>query len=208
MLLLSCELDNYDKGEGELSLMQADFVEAHADHNRYIDYVVTDEGERLSIGEEMTAKWVTTADSLYRAYLYYKKVGTVAEDVTIGQVAAVGIHRADYFDGRLTTDPVRFESAWVSTSKRYLNLSIYLMMGDSSDEKAIHHIGMLGDTLKANTDGTRTWHVRLLHDQGSMPEYYSQRAYLSIPLYEVDADSIHLTVNTYSGLVTKQFRIR
>jgi len=37
-----------------------------------------------------------------------------------------------------------------------------------------------------------------------VPEYYSQRTYVSIPLTGVDADSLWLTVNTYDGLVIRK----
>ena len=208
LLLVCCEQDTYEKGEGELSMLRADFVEAHTDAAKNVDYVVTDEGERLTVSGQLSARWLTTADSVYRAYLYYNKVGTTAQDAVIGQVATLAIRRPDFFKNKIVTDPVRFESAWLSTSHRYLNASIYLMIGNTDDEKAIHSIGLLGDTLMANADSTRTWHLRLWHSQGTMPEYFSQRAYLSIPLNDVDADSIRLSINTYNGIVEKRFRIR
>ena len=45
LLLVSCTQDNYDKGEGEYSLMRADFVEAHVGSDKRVDYVVTDDGD-------------------------------------------------------------------------------------------------------------------------------------------------------------------
>ena len=43
----SCTQDAYDKGEGKYSLMRADFVEAHANAEKKIDQIITDEGEQL-----------------------------------------------------------------------------------------------------------------------------------------------------------------
>lgn len=50
-----------------------------------------------------------------------------------------------------------------------------------------------------NADGTTTQHLTLYHDQGGVPEYYSQRTYVSIPLSDIHADFIILTINTYDG---------
>lgn len=207
-LLLACEQDNYEKGEGEYSQLRADFVEAHTNADKQVDYVVTDEGDRLTVEGKLTAKWLATADSVYRAYLYYNRVGTAAQEASIGQVATLKLRRPSYFKEGIATDPVRFESMWLSTTKRYLNASVYLMMGHTDDEKAIHSLGLVGDTIMVNADSSRTWHTRLWHSQGGIPEYYSQRIYLSIPLYEIDADSICVDINTYSGTVERKFPLR
>ena len=45
--LFSCTTDAYDKGEGELSQMRADMVEAHVNAEKYVDYVLTDDGDSL-----------------------------------------------------------------------------------------------------------------------------------------------------------------
>lgn len=208
-LLLACEQDAYDKGEGSLSLLRADLVEAHVDAAKNVDYVVTDEGQQLTIDGQLTARWLTQPDTVYRAILYYQQQGNTARDASIGQVATLTMRRPDFFKGNIKTDPVRFESAWVSNTRRYLNAGIYLMMGNGDDDdKAIHTLGLVGDTLTTNADGTRTWHMRLWHDQGGVPEYFAQRTYLSIPLYRLDADSLCLSINTYEGVVEKTFRVR
>ena len=41
----SCEQDSYDKGEGTYSNMTADFVEAHVNSEKKIDYAITDNGD-------------------------------------------------------------------------------------------------------------------------------------------------------------------
>ena len=155
-LLLACEQDAYDKGEGSLSLLRADLVEAHVDAAKNVDYVVTDEGQQLTIDGQLTARWLTQPDTVYRAILYYQQQGNTARDASIGQVATLTMRRPDFFKGSIKTDPVRFESAWVSSTRRYLNAGIYLMMGNGDDDKAIHTLGLVGDTLMTHADGTRT----------------------------------------------------
>jgi hypothetical protein len=91
LFIASCTQDAYDKGEGEYSLLRADFVEAHTNGQKQVDYVITDDGELLSVSEPFTAKWLTKADTLYRCALYYNKVqednGKYAADVvSAGQV--------------------------------------------------------------------------------------------------------------------------
>ena len=209
-LSMSCTQDAYDKGEGEYSLLRADFVEAHTNGHKEVDYVVTDDGERLPVSETFTTKWITKADTLYRCALYYNKVeqnnGIYAADVvSIGPVPCPVVTPLSELDKPMKTDPVKFESAWMSKTGKYINLSLYLMTGSTADEDAAHHLGIVQDTILVNPDQTRTSHLRLFHDQGGVPEYYSTQVYASILSNEIDADSVRISINTYKGIVTKTF---
>ena len=108
----------------------------------------------------------------------------------------------------MKTDPVKFESAWLSKTGKYLNLSLYLMTGTSDNDEAIHTIHVIQDTIMTHPDATRTCYLRLYHDQAGVPEYYSSQVYASILTSQIEADSVHLTANTYKGLVTKTFSLR
>ena len=99
----------------------------------------------------------------------------------------------------MKTDPVRVESMWIGKSKKYLNVGLYLMMGTTEADSLKQVLGCRRDALITNVDGTRTLRLTFYHDQGGVPEYYSQRVYLSIPIQGVKADSIWFTVNTYDG---------
>lgn len=211
--LVSCERDDYDKGQGDYSLMQADFVEAHANSAKNIDYVVTDEGDSLLIATTFTAKWISTPDSIYRAILYYNKVndGRSAEVISLSRPLTASIHAPDYFKKEgIKTDPVHLESLWIGKNRRYLNLSMLLMVGrNDTEDKALHSLGVIADTVITHADGTRTGCLRLYHDQGGVPEYYSQRTYLCIPIRHLHVDSLQLTVNTYNdGPVTKTLPVK
>ena len=213
LFIASCTQDAYDKGEGEYSLLRADFVEAHTNGQKQVDYVITDDGELLSVSEPFTAKWLTKADTLYRCALYYNKVkednGKYAADVvSAGQVPCPLVTPLSKLETSMRTDPVKFESAWMSKSGKYINLSLYLMTGSTTDKDAIQHLAIVQDTVMVNPDHTRTAHLRLFHDQSGIPEYYSTQVYASILTKEIDADSVRISINTYKNPVVKVFSLR
>lgn len=203
LFLASCEQDAYEKGEGKYSMMRADFVEVHADGDKQLDYALTDDGDSLRIASPVTYRWVATPDSLYRALLYYNKLESGAEAIACAQVPTAFVHREAEFDGGVRQDPVNFESAWVSRNGRYINFAIILKSGSTDAEDALHHLGVVGDTIVQNADGTRTYHLRLYHDQGDVPQYYSQHTYFSVPLQPYDVDSMRMTIRTYDGDVVR-----
>ena len=200
----SCTTDTYDKGEGELSMMRAELVEAHANSDKLIDWCLTDESERLELTQPLKLSGVQTADSVYRALLYYNKVEEGAEVVSAGIITTLAPHRIN----DMKTDPVSFESMWMSTSGRYLNMGLYLKTGETDNDKLRHVVGINLDTLIQHPDGKRTAHLRFYHDQGGLPEYYSQRTYISIPTDSIDADTVRYYVNSYSGVIEKLFVLR
>ena len=202
ILLAACETDSYDKGAGENSLTMGDLMTAHANGDKSIDYITTDNDEKLIVSQPVTAKWITTADSTYRTVAYYNKLGEgKAEIISIGLVPTV-IPRDSVKE--VVTDPVTFESMWTSKNKKYLNLSIWLKIGNTSVEDAHQTIGMLRTAITTADDGRTTTHLTLLHSQGEVPEKYSTQYFLSIPHDSISTDSVRLTVETYSGRVEKQ----
>ena len=83
-----------------------------------------------------------------------------------------------------------------------------MMLGSTGEEKAIQTIGCHRDTLVQNADGTRTLRLVMYHDQGNVPQYFSQRTYMSIRTQGLDADSVEIAVNTYDkGVVAKRFKL-
>lgn len=209
---LSCGQDAYEKGQGDYSLLRGDFAEAYVNNKGEVESVTTDDGEVLPLVKTLTAKWITTADTAYRCMLYYNKVKgsggrSLAEVLSIGQVPCPLIRPLSGFDKAFRADPVKFESAWVSRSGKYLNMSLQLMTGFTEDTTAIQQLAFVSDTLLRNPDKTSTLYIRLFHDQGNVPEYYSTQAYVSIPTKSIDADSVRISINTYKGMVEKAFRV-
>lgn len=208
LLLVSCESDSYDKGEGELSLATAEFVEAHANGNKQMDYVITDNDERLTVSSQPSVKWMTTPDSLYRALLYYNNVGEgIIEPLSITQVPTLSIY-SDWMIQDIKTDPVTFESIWQSANGKYLNMAFYLKIGEVGKDAELHTISIIQDTIIQNADGTATSFMCLYHDQGDMPEHYSSKCYISIPRDSIKADSVCMEINTYKGVLYKKVALR
>ena len=204
-LLAACTTDAYDKGEGDYSLMRADMADIRVDYNKQALSATTDEGELLLFAKPFTASWFGKPDTVYRAVLYYNRVeGNLAQAVSASVVSVLRPHPIE----GMKTHPVRFESAWLSSNRRYLNASIYVLIGDFDNDLLVQTIGMNTDTLVNHADGKRTLHLTLYHDQGGMPEYYSQRAFISVPLDTLDVDTVSLNIHTYDSLLTRQFCIR
>jgi hypothetical protein len=212
ILNCSCTQDGYDKGEGQYSYLLGDFVEAKIGADKNIVSLMTDEGETLPLSKPYTAKWITRSDTVYRCMLYYNKVRDskgqdVAEPISVGEVPCPVIIPLSELEVEMKTDPVKFESAWMSKTGKYINLSFALKTGTTEDDEAIHSLRVVQDTIKMNPDGTSTSYLRLYHDQGGVPDYYSTQVYASIITSEVLADSACITINTYKGIVTKTFQI-
>lgn len=200
-LVVACTIDAYEKGEGIYSLMTAELVEAYVGSDKTVAYVETDDGERLTLQSGFTTKWIQTADTTYRALLYYNKVraGEV-EPVSMSRVGVLQLH--DSIKGGMKTDPLYVESAWIAKNRRYLNLRLRLLTGSTDDETAQHSIGLLRDTIASTPSHLR---LQLYHDQGGCPEYYSFVTYASIPLVDIKADTITLFINTYDGVVRRSW---
>lgn len=206
--LTSCTKDAYEKGEGKYSLMRGDFAEAIVNSSKQVTGIITDDGDEFTLTAPYTAKWVTTADTTYRCMLYYNKMADKAEVLSMGQVPCVGVTPLSKFDRHLVTDPVKFESTWMSKSGRYLNLSLLLKTGITDDSTAVQSLAIVSDTVITQPDNKRIRHLILHHDQANVPEYYSTQVYISIPTQRIDADSVRISINSYSGEVEAKHRIR
>ncbi len=212
-LLISCTQDTYEKGDGYYSLMRGDFVEAAVGADKTIVSLTTDEGETLPMAKPYAAKWITRPDTVYRCMLYYNKVRDdkgqyVAEPISVGEVPCPKIYPLPELKTSMKTDPVKFESAWMSKTGKYLNLSFCLMTGTKEDDAAIHTLSIVQDSIVENVDGTRTSYLCLFHDQAGVPEYYSTQVYVSINTSQILADSVAIAINTYKGIATRTFLLK
>ena len=210
---VSCTQDAYEKGEGDYSLMRGDFAEVQVNTDKEMTSITTDDGDFLPLKERKTAKWVTTADTTYRCLLYYNKVKNdkgqeQADVISVGQVPCPHIIPLPDFDKELKTDPVKFESLWLSRSGKYLNMSLLLMTGSTDDSTAVHQLSFVADTLLVHPDSRSTLHLTLHHDQSNVPEYYSIQSYVSLLVDSIPADSVCFMINTYSGPVVKTLSLR
>ena len=206
--LISCTQDAYEKGEGEYSLLRGDFAEAVVNSNKQVAKIITDDGDEMFVSSPYTARWIAKADTTYRCMLYYNKVDGKAEVVSMGQVPCASIVPLSQYDKELKTDPVKFESTWMSKTGRYLNLSFQLKTGVTDDTAAVQSLAIVSDTLITHSDGKQIRNLILHHDQGNVPEYYSTQVYISIPTNRIDADSVRISINSYDGEVVAKHPCR
>ena len=205
LVLLACTQDTYEKGVGKYSLMRGDFAEAVVNGSKQVTKIITDDGDELPLTTPFTAKWVTKADTVYRCMLYYNKVDDKAEVISMGQVPCADINTLAEFKKPMATDPVKFESSWISKTRRYLNLSLLLKTGSTDDTTAVQSLAIVSDTLITHPDNKQTRHLILYHNQGNVPQYYSTQVYVSIPTERIDADSVQISINSYDGEVIKKY---
>ena len=206
--LISCTQDAYEKGKGEYSLLRGDFAEAIVNSSKQVAKIVTDDGDEMFVTSPYTAKWIAKADTTYRCMLYYNKVEGKAEVVSMGQVPCASIVPLSQYDKELKTDPVKFESTWMSKTGRYLNLSFQVKTGVTDDTAAVQSLAIVSDTLITHSDGKQIRNLILHHDQGNVPEYYSTQVYISIPTNRIDADSVRISINSYDGEVVAKHPCR
>ena len=204
LFLAAC--GDYEKGEGENSYLHADFGEVYTEADRSVKTLETDDGQRLTLAQSYTAQWLAKPDTLYRALLYYNLKTNEAPDLLrCIQVPTVSPHPSSFFHDSILTQPVGFESAWVSRNRRYLNLGLLIKTGSPEEGQELEKqvFSIVRDTLRVNPDSSRTLCLRLFHDQANQPEYYTQNFFLSVRTSPAQADSVSITINTYRGEVCK-----
>lgn len=207
-LFISCGSDSYEKGEGSYSLMQTDLAELTVDLKKQATAFTTDDGDTYQLVKTFNTKWMETADTTYRAIIYYNKVSeTTAEVMGAGVVATLKPYE-HWRIKKQPQDPVGFESAWMAKNGKYLNLGLLIKTGRVDDEEPPHNIGLAQDTVYVYPDGKCTACYRFLHSQNGVPEYYTNRYYVSILLPEQRPDTIRLTLATYDGVIEKMFQTK
>ena len=206
-LLMGCKHETYESGDGRYSYLQAHYVEAMTNGGRLFVKALTDDDTRLTFTKPVQTAWATTADSTYRALLYHKRVMSdgSTEPFSLRPVPVVRLRDAASLS-QVYTDPVVFESAWVSANKKYLNISFALKTGKVDDKDKRQQVMLVLDRMIKNADGTSDAYIRVFHRQNSVPEYYQSAQVMSLPL-EGFKGRLHLTVNTYKGKVVKMLTV-
>ncbi len=214
LLLISCSNESYDTGDGSLSNMRVDFVDAITNSYAQIYRVETDDNEVLDLTTPISVSWTEEKDTTYRALLYYNKIASYdgsyqAEAIAISQVQVLSITPTKDFLQEIFLDPVNFVSIWKSKQGKYINLDFYIKVGIlDQDQQNLQVLGVLYDGETLLEDGTRKVTLRLYHNQNSMPEYYSQEVYVSIMVDDIptdlsQVDQVEFIINTYDGQITK-----
>ena len=218
LCLAACSSDPYHTGDGSLSYLRADFVEAATDNESYVVSALTDDGEHLQLARRLKTSWTTTPDSVYRALLYYHQ--EVNEDgsahilpLSVLPVQNPKVYRPGHYGLKPKTDPVVFQSAWSSSNGKYVNFDLDVKTGTVDGAMESQVVGWIFDGVSQGDDGRRTAKLRLYHDQNGVPEYYSAKLYISlsipfIPESLTADDSLQVSINTYEGEVVKTFSLK
>lgn len=208
---VACTSETYDTGDGSLSYMRADFAELITNSSALIEEAVTDDDIRLTLDKPVKVSWATAPDSAYRALLYYKEVESGAvTPITAAAVLVPAVRMAsDVKEYR--TDPLQFDSAWRSRNDRYINLGLTVRAGSEAGSDAKQEIGIVCRGVVTREDGTREARLTLSHNQNGMPQYYSVRTWISIPVSSVpgglrEGDGIVIEINTYDGIIYRTVR--
>lgn len=214
--LTACTSEAYDSGDGTNSYLTADLVLLRTAPDKSVRSAQLDDGTELRLSNPFAKDWIERPDTVYRALLYYDQKTASADAVagtnptsipvvrarSVRPVPVLRISAAADVDNILT-DPVGFESMWVSKNGSYLNLSLLLKSGKAEGDTSLHTLGVVSNGITTDVAGRRTLHLTLYHDQGGVPEYYTVQQYVSIPTQLLkDADTVELTVNTYNGIKT------
>lgn len=203
-LFSACKNENYKEGDGRYSYLTADFAEAHTDANKALTYMVNDAGDTLRFTQRRQLKSLNVADTAYRALVYYNRKVTGAEFINLSLIPVV----APAVDPGAVSDPLTFKSAWISKNKKYLNIGFAVKTGQGSEEKTTQRVGMVCDSVGVAPNGHRVLYLRMTHSQNGVPQYYSVRSYLSIPLQALSTGTIiHLRIRDYQRWITKNFSI-
>jgi len=208
LLSFSCTSEDYETGDGKYSYLRSDFVEAHSSAAKTLDYALTDEGDSLIFNPLATVDWATTPDSIYRALLMYNKKdasGNISDVISVGQVLTLSMVPTARMQ-TVHTDPLTVESMWMSKNGKYLNMGIYVKSGKEEGSDARQSVAVLCDTVMKRDDGTKEYCLRLYHDQNGVPEYYSTRVYVSVPVGALKkGDAIKIEATTYDGVMARSF---
>lgn len=217
MMLAACGTDTYDTGDGALSGMRADFVEARTDAYANMVSIETDDGAQLRLAPPVAAEWASKPDTVYRALFYYNpgddgQGAATAEPLAVQQVLVPEITDADDVEGGVKTDPVTLETAWMSRNGKYINLGLLVKAGTADGKQDPQTVGIVYEGTEQRADGTKLISLRLYHDQAGVPEYYSVGTYVSIAIPRLPGqlsagDEVSIGVETYDGTVTRTFEI-
>ena len=208
--MFSCTTEDYETGDGEYSYVRADFVETKTNYDGAFVSAVTDHGVQLMFNSPLVVSWKATADSTYRALLYYSREDNVVKPVSVVTVSVPNVRMTSALKRSVKTDPVTWESAWQSKKNEYVNLGIVLKTGKPDDKDNRHVVGMVCDTVIAHANGRRHARLRFYHDQNNIPAYYSTFIYMSIPMSKLPqkiehGDTVTVGVNSFQGMTEKSF---
>lgn len=173
--------------------------EMETDGNGFAARLLTDSGDTLTVENRCGGY---QCDTIYRIAPLYTRQGNTA--TLHGVTRVLSPLPRTYSATAIKTDPVRLDAAW--RGGRYLNLRLTLQTGGTG-----HRMGFIDRGTEQAEDGTHILHVELLHDQNGNPLHFPRETIVSCPLYPYadrmrpGLDSVHISVRTFDGTVSRTF---
>lgn len=170
--------------------------------------IITDDGTiwHLKKGNQPDS---LTADSLYRVVSRFAPLTTSGEKQAEAKaysftsvIAPLPKLASEY--PAIKTDPVNIQSIWRSGD--YLNMILPIMVKNQK-----HELSFVEKEITRNADGTQTLTLILFHDRKGDVEGFTQKYYLSVPLWHYQGilnkgDQIIFQLNTYKeGMTSRTF---
>ena len=199
VVMSSCKEDKY-----VYPSVLTEFTDMATNSKGILSELITDNGMKYEI-ENRDGLGGLTQDTVYRTVSMY----SLAEEknhVTLYStlsILSVIPKPADKFAEGIATDPLHVQS--ITYTGRYINMILLPMVKDKT-----HYYHFADNGISTNIDGTQTLEITLLHKQNGDYEGYKKKMYASVPVWTYndilkDGDRIKLNVNTYDGLITKEF---
>jgi hypothetical protein len=193
--MAACTVDDYESGDGRYSYTRADFAMIHTSDTARVNYMLTDDGDSVAFDGLGAVDWATIPDSMYRALVYY--------DVSTSRFFSatpvfVTIPTTPSSDKPTPIDPLTIESVWIGGG--FLNIGFAVKTGRTDSIESRQQVGVMLENIIVTREGRRMFDIRVIHAQNGIPEYYTVRGYMSMPLTkDMQGAAIRLKVNTYEG---------
>ena len=161
------------------------FANVKADDNGELSQLILDDGTAYTITNILSGY---TKGHTYRGVCGYTIDDTIAKRITLYQAEPVHV-LADSTTAP-KADPTSVSSVWAT--QKYINLQL-----QPKTQSRKQYWGYITDSITSHCA-----YLTLYHNQNSDPMAYSTTVYASLPLDSIAADSIHLRINTFSGVRT------
>lgn len=183
LLGASCGDDDYHYPD-----ISQDYLTAQSGADGRLETVTDDDGVTLPVLNSVSAPG-QAADTTLRIVANYAREeaadGSLGARLYAAQLAVSPVPLpAESFEEGVKNDPASVLSIWLGLD--YLNVVLEIKTGGGS-----HAFHFVEDRVKDLDGGTRREvDVTLYHDAADDPQYYTRRAYLSVPLWPYVADGV------------------